>query len=138
MVLRVSEQTDRPASSARRSSGDRTFFDRFVEFAQLKVSRPAFFALCVLVVVVWLASLPLWSDSKAWQTVIHTVASVVTLLLLALLENAGRRSEEAAQEKLNLIAEALAELMASRAIEDPSLEDAVTKLRDAVALEERH
>jgi low affinity Fe/Cu permease len=133
----VSEQTDRPASSAR-SGGDRSFFERFVEFAQLCVSRPAFFALCVLIVVVWLVSLPLWGDSKSWQTAIHTVASVVTLLLLALLENAGRRSEEAAQEKQNLIAEALAALMASRAVEDRDLEDAVTKLRDAVGLEERH
>ena len=63
---------------------------------------------------------------------------VLTLLLLALLENAARRSEEAAQEKLNIIAEALAALMASRAVEDPELDDAVAKLRDAVSLEERH
>jgi hypothetical protein len=45
---------------------------------------------------------------------------------------------EAAQEKLNVIAEALAALMASRAIEDRTLEEAVTRLRDAVGLEERH
>jgi hypothetical protein len=57
-------------------------------------------------------------------------------LLVALLENTGRRS--AAQEKLNVIAEALAALMASRAIEDRNLEEAVTRLRDAVGLEERH
>ena len=86
----------------------------------------------------WLFSLPLWPDLKDWQVAIHSVTSVLTLLLLALLENAARRSEEAAQEKLNLIAEALAALMASRAVEDPKLEDAVTKLRDAVSLEERH
>jgi hypothetical protein len=38
----------------------------------------------------------------------------------------------------NVIAEALAALMASRAIEDHSLEEAATRLRDAVGLEERH
>jgi hypothetical protein len=48
------------------------------------------------------------------------------------------RSAEAAQEKLNVIAEALAALMASRAIEDHNLEEAVTRLRDAVGLDERH
>ena len=90
------------------------------------------------IVVGWLVSLPLWSDAKAWQVAIHTVASVLTLLLVALLENAGRRSAEAAQEKLNVIAEALAALMASRAVEDHTLEEAVTRLRDAVGLEERH
>jgi chromosomal replication initiation ATPase DnaA len=45
---------------------------------------------------------------------------------------------EAAQEKLNVIAEALAALMASRAIEDHTLEVAVTRLRDAVGLDVRH
>jgi hypothetical protein len=69
---------------------------------------------------------------------IHTVASVITLLLLVLLENAARRSEEAAQEKLNVLAEALAALMASQARTDPDLEDATQKLRDAIGLEGRH
>jgi low affinity Fe/Cu permease len=88
--------------------------------------------------VAWLVSLPLWEDHKEWQTVIHTVASVLTLLLVALLENAGRRAEEAAQEKLNVIAEALSELMSSESRQDPDLRDAADRLRDAVGLEGRH
>ncbi|MDQ2788639.1 MAG: hypothetical protein M3Y73_02590 [Actinomycetota bacterium] len=55
-----------------------------------------------------------------------------------LLENAGRRAEEAAQEKLNVIAEALAELMTSEARTDPDLREAAERLRQAVALEKRH
>ena len=55
-----------------------------------------------------------------------------------LLENSGRRAEEAAQEKLNVLAEALADLMSSQARQDPTLEEAVVRLRDAVGLEERH
>jgi low affinity Fe/Cu permease len=128
----------RPAADARGADDTRSGFDRFVEAAYLKVSRPPFFFFCAVIVVVWLFSLPLWADLKAWQVAIHSVTSVLTLLLLALLENAARRSEEAAQEKLNLIAEALGALMASRAVEDPKLDDAVAKLRDAVSLEERH
>jgi low affinity Fe/Cu permease len=128
----------RPAAPARAAGDQRSAFDRFVEAAHLKVSRPAFFLLCVVVVVVWLVSVPLWADLKAWQVAIHTVTSVFTLLLLALLENAARRSEEAAQEKLNVIAEALAALMDARAGEDPELATAAKRLRDAIALEERH
>jgi low affinity Fe/Cu permease len=82
--------------------------------------------------------MPLWGDTRVWQVVIHTVASLLTLLLVALLENAGRRGAEAAQEKLNVIAEVLAALMASHAVEDQTFEEAVTRLRDAVGLEERH
>ena len=70
--------------------------------------------------------------------VIHTVASVLTLLLLVLLQNAGRRDAEAAQEKLNVMAEALAALMDSRGADDPELREAADELRDAVGLEARH
>jgi low affinity Fe/Cu permease len=128
----------RPARQARKTGDDRSSFDRFVEAVYLKVSRPSFFFVCAAVIVLWLVSAPLWADLKTWQYVIHTVTSVITLLLLALLENAGRRGEEAAQEKLNVIAEALAALMESRAADDPKLADAARRLSEAVGLEERH
>ncbi len=132
-------QETRPAARDARGGGDkRSPFDRFVEAAHLRVSRAPFFFLCAAVIVVWLVSVPLWADLKSWQVVIHTVTSVVTLLLLALIENASRRAEEAAQEKLNVIAEGLAALMASRAVDDPTLGDAVQRLREAVGLEKRH
>jgi low affinity Fe/Cu permease len=127
-----------PAADTRESGDRRRLFDRFVEWAHLRVSQAPFFVVCVGIVVAWLISLPLWSDLKEWQTVIHTVASVVTLLLVVLLENAGRRADEAMQEKLNVIAAALAALMTSSAADDPDLRAAVETLRDAVALEERH
>jgi len=130
---------ERSEAAATRVQGDRrSLFDRFVQAAYVRVSQAPFFFLCAGIVVVWLASLPLWADLKAWQTAIHTVASVVTLLLLVLLENAARRAEEASQEKLNVIAEALAELMTSHTRTDPDLEEATQKLRDAIGLEARH
>lgn len=128
----------RPAAQGRTKGDDRSAFDRFVHEAHLRVSKPGFFIICVAVVVAWFVSVPLWVDLKSWQVAIHTVTSVVTLLLIALLENSGRRSDEAEQEKLNVIAEALAALMESQASTDPKLAPAVERLRAAVALEERH
>jgi low affinity Fe/Cu permease len=133
------KRMERSEAAATRVQGDRrSLFDRFVQAAYVRVSQAPFFFLCAGIVVVWLASLPLWADLKAWQTAIHTVASVVTLLLLVLLENAARRAEEASQEKLNVIAEALADLMTSHTRTDPDLEEATQKLRDAIGLEGRH
>jgi low affinity Fe/Cu permease len=123
---------------AARGGDDRSVFDRFVESAESVVTRAPFFLVCVGLVVAWAVSLPLWADLKAWQVAIHTVASVQSLLLLALLENAGRRAEEASQEKLNVLAEALADLMESRARDDEGLRESVRRLRDAVGLEDRH
>lgn len=104
----------------------------------MRVSQAPFFVLCVVIVVAWFISLPWWTDLKTWQVAIHTVASVFTLLLVVLLENAGRRASEASQEKLNVIAEALAAMLDSSAFDDPELRTAAKRLREAVGLEERH
>lgn len=126
------------AASSREQDDSRTPFERFVEVAHHQASQAPFFFACLGVVVAWLVSLPLWVDLKAWQVAIHTVASVFTLLLVVLMENANRRSDEASAEKLNVIAEALAALMRSRAREDEELVEEERKLREAVGLEERH
>lgn len=130
---------ERTSAAQTRASGDRRSpFDRFVEWAHLRASQAPFFVVCAGLVVAWLISLPLWADLKDWQTAIHTVASVVTLLLVVLLENASRRADEAAQEKLNVIATALAALIAADPRPSPELHNAAKALRDAVGLDERH
>ena len=127
------------AGRDREGDGDgRTPFEILGEATYELVSRAPFFVAMLAVVAVWLASYPLFSSAKSWQVVIHTVASVVTLLLLTLLENASRRAEEAAQEKLNVLAEAVAALMDSAGRDDPELHEATQRLRDAVGLEKRH
>ncbi len=126
------------AAQTRRSGDRRSLFDRFVEWAHLRASQAPFFVVCAGIVVAWLVSLPLWVDLKVWQTAIHTVASVVTLLLVVLLENAGRRADEAAQEKLNVIATALATLIDADTRDNPDLVAAAKALRDAIGLDERH
>ncbi|MDQ6524561.1 low affinity iron permease family protein [Nocardioides sp. LHD-245] len=126
------------AAQSRREGDGRGWFERFVEVVHRLVSAAPFFYVIVGVLVVWVASLPLWSSATKWELALHTGSSVLSLLLLVLLQNAGRRSEEASQEKLNVIAEALSDLMASRARDDEGLEESVRRLRQAVGLEGRH
>ena len=126
------------AAQDRKQDEGRSVFERFVEAVHSRVSQAPFFIVCLAIVVLWAASVPLWPDLKQWQVAIHTVTSVLSLLLLVLLENSGRRAEEAAQEKLNVIAEGLAELMESQSRHDEELGEATTKLREAIGLEERH
>jgi low affinity Fe/Cu permease len=130
------ERTD--AAESREKSDGLDPFEKFVELSTKLISRAPFFAVCVAVVVIWAASYPLWKSTTKWELAIHTFTAVLSLLLLVLLENASRRNTEAMQEKLNVLAEALAALMESRAADDPGLVEAVEKLREAVGLEERH
>jgi low affinity Fe/Cu permease len=130
------ERTD--AAKSREQQAGLDPFERFVELSTKVISRAPFFAVVVAVLVIWAASYPLWKTTTKWELAIHTFGAVLSLLLLVLLENAGRRNTEAMQEKLNVIAEALAALMDSRAADDPRLREAAEDLRDAVGLEERH
>jgi low affinity Fe/Cu permease len=126
------------AAESRETSRGRDPFERFVDVSTTLISRAPFFALFVAVIIIWAVSFPFWSSTTKWELAIHTFGAVLSLLLLVLLENAGRRNQEAMQEKLNVLAEAIAALMESQAAEDPDLSDAVAKLRDAVGLEARH
>lgn len=128
------EEIERPAAGPR---ARRSPFDHFVEAIYQRVSGPPFFLVCAAIGVAWLVSLPLWGDTKAWRVAIHTIASVITTARRSAEERRAAQRRGRAGEA-HVIAEALAALMASRAIEDHTLEEAVTRLRDAVVLEERH
>jgi len=122
----------------RKKDDGRNLFEKFVESANQVVSRAPFFVAIVVVLVLWAVSYPFWSSVTKWELALHTGSAILSLLLLVLLENAGRRSQEAIQEKLNVVAEALADLMTSRVDDDPELAESVEKLREAIGLEERH
>ena len=127
------------AAESRETSSGLDPFERFVEISTKLISRAPFFAVVVAIVVIWGASYPLWKSTTKWELAIHTFGGVLSLLLLVLLENAGRRNTEAMQEKLNVLAEALASLMEAQLTEDShELREAIDDLREAVGLEERH
>lgn len=91
------------------------FFDRFAERASHLVSRATFFVICVAMVVVWAPSLPLFGKVDTWQLVINTATTIITFLLVALLQNTQWRSERASNMKLDAIADGLADTMESLA-----------------------
>jgi ABC-type multidrug transport system permease subunit len=117
-----------------------SFFDRFAGAASTFVSRAWFFALCLLLILIWVPSYLVVGNVDTWQLIINTATTIVTFLLVALLQNSQRRSDEATQHKLNAISAALANLMESLATDHPAapaLKQDLIELRDAVGLETR-
>jgi low affinity Fe/Cu permease len=114
-------------------------FDRFAGLAAHLASRAAFFLFCVLLVVVWFPSIILIRNVDTWQLIINTATTIITFLMVALLQNSQTRSDQALQHKLNAIADGLAELMeatATRGDKAKKLAEEVKELRAAVGLEE--
>lgn len=83
------------------------WFDKFADRVEELVSHAYFFAACVLIVLVWLPSVFLFPNVDTWQLVINTLTTIITFLLVALLQNTQRRFELSVHEKLDGIAEAV-------------------------------
>ena len=111
-------------------------FDKFAEFASRFASRAWFFCACVILVLLWAPSILVLRDIDTWQLVINTLTTIVTFLLVALLQNTQTRSDLALQHKLNAIADGLGDLMQYVA-RDEHLRQDIVELRDAVGLETR-
>lgn len=111
------------------------FFDRFAHHASKFFSRPWFFAFCVLLVLLWAPSILVISEVDTWQLIINTTTTIVTFLMVALLQNTETRSDEAVQDKLNAIAAILAAMAEESGSED--LQKAIKEARAAVGLEDR-
>jgi low affinity Fe/Cu permease len=127
---------DMPSSVTNEVSG----FDKFAVTATAFVSKPWFFAMCVLLIVVWAPSFFLFKTIDTWQLIINTATTIVTFLLVALLQNTQQRSDQATQHKLNAIADGLADLMNSLSKDHPqsaALKKDLKELRKAVGLEHR-
>jgi low affinity Fe/Cu permease len=124
------------------------FFDRFAGLAARLASRAPFFAFCLLLVILWLVqgvflivskgNLHAFLDAR-YQLEINTTTTIITFLMVALLQNSQTRTDQATQHKLNAIADGLADLMEHVAAQSPdsSLEKDMTELRAAIGLETR-
>ncbi len=124
------------------------FFDRFAGSASLFASRAPFFAFCLFLVIGWLAEglvravagegLSVFLNDR-YQLQINTTTTVVTFLMVALLQNSATRGDQSTQHKLNAVADGLADLMERIAerYDDDELRQDIEQLRAAVGLEER-
>ena len=114
-------------------SGKRGRFDAIADRLSTAAAKPKFFVGLLVLALIWLALGPVTDFSHGWIDTLQVVAAVITLLVVALLENEQWRNAKATQRKLNAIAEALAQIMSP---EEPD-EEHIEQLRAAVGLEKR-
>ena len=78
-----------------------SWFARFAKATARAAGRPYAFLLAVLVVAAWLVTGPIFRFSDSWQLVINTGTTIVTFLMVFLIQNAQYRDAEAVQVKLD-------------------------------------
>lgn len=83
------------------SANKNSLFTRFAKISARFCGRPAAFIGAVLVIVFWGVSGPLFGFSDTWQLVINTGTTIVTFLMVFLIQNTQNRDTEALQVKLD-------------------------------------
>jgi low affinity Fe/Cu permease len=79
----------------------RSRFSRFAKAISRTAGHPAAFGLAILVVALWLLSGPVFGFSDTWQLVINTGTTIVTFLMVFLIQNTQNRDTHALQIKLD-------------------------------------
>jgi low affinity Fe/Cu permease len=79
----------------------KSLFARMARATARASGQPATFLLAVLVIVIWLLTGPLFHFSDTWQLVINTGTTIVTFLMVFLIQNMQNSDSEAMQLKLD-------------------------------------
>ena len=77
------------------------WFGEFAKYAARQTGHAGTFACALLVVAVWAATGPMFDYSNTWQLVVNTGTTIVTFLMVFLIQNTQNRDTAAIQAKLD-------------------------------------
>jgi low affinity Fe/Cu permease len=80
---------------------ERSIFDRFARWIERQLGRSTTFSLAFLSIVLWGASGPFFGWSDTWQLVINTGTTIVTFLMVFVIQNTQNRDTQALHLKLD-------------------------------------
>jgi low affinity Fe/Cu permease len=84
-----------------------SWFSRFAKWAARATGSTTAFLAAALLIVAWLVTGPLFKFSDTWQLVINTTTTIVTFLMVFLIQNTQNRDSEAMHLKMNEVIRAL-------------------------------
>jgi low affinity Fe/Cu permease len=84
-----------------RPTKSRSWFTRLAKVTSRASGRPAAFTLALGVILIWLVTGPVFGFSDTWQLAINTGTTIVTFLMVFLIQSTQNRDTEAVQVKLD-------------------------------------
>lgn len=78
-----------------------SLFSRIARWIARATGQPAAFVAALLIILIWLITGPIFGFSDTWQLVINTGTTIITFLMVFLIQNTQNRDSEAVQVKLD-------------------------------------
>lgn len=78
-----------------------SWYSRFAKSASHFCGRPRTFTIAVTIILVWIITGPIFHFSDTWQLVINTGTTIITFLMVFLIQNTQNRDTQAIQVKLD-------------------------------------
>lgn len=82
-------------------------FTRFAKWTARATGRPSSFIIALTVIAIWAITGPIFHFSDTWQLVINTSTTIITFLMVFLIQNTQNRDSEAIQIKLDELIRAI-------------------------------
>ena len=86
-----------------RPTRSRSWFTRFTKWTAKATGKPLAFTVAVFVIAAWAITGPIFGFSDTWQLIINTATTVITFLMVFLIQSTQNRDSEAIQVKLDEI-----------------------------------
>lgn len=90
-----------------RPTKSKSWFNRFAKWTARVAGHPSAFGAALAVIFVWIATGPLFGFDNTWQLVINTGTTIVTFLMVFLIQNTQNVDSEAIQIKLDELIRAI-------------------------------
>jgi low affinity Fe/Cu permease len=84
-----------------------SWFSDFARKAARAAGQPVVFALAAAVILVWLVTGPLFGYSDTWQLIVNTGTTIITFLMVFLIQNTQNRDSEAMHIKMDELIRAI-------------------------------
>ena len=95
------KKSSNESRAVRRSNGAARLFDELAAKVARWTGRPLAFGLALMIIVIWAVTGPIFQYSDTWQLIINTGTTIVTFLMVFLIQNSQNRDSAAIQVKLD-------------------------------------
>src|SRR5689334_23549165 len=99
--MKIGNRPMQPLAECEHEKQKSPVFARFARWVERQVGRSSTFVLAIGVVVLWAVSGPVFGWSDTWQLVINTGTTIVTFLMVFVIQNTQSRDTQAMQLKLD-------------------------------------